>query len=47
MSDMIVKVKKAKRNWWEYNKKKEKIKVEYFPAPGTHSFTYKGKKFFA
>ena len=48
MSDMIVKVKKPKKNYWFSNKgQKEKMKVEYFPAPGTHYFTYQGKKMWA
>lgn len=47
MSEMIVKVKKPKRNWWFEAKKKEKMKVEYYPAPGTHYFTFQGKKFWA
>lgn len=46
MSDCIVKVVKPKRNWWT-PKKKEKTKVEYYPAPGLHYFTYKGKKMWA
>jgi hypothetical protein len=48
MSDMIVKVKKPKKNYWFSNRnQKEKMKVEYFPAPGTHYFTFQGKKFWA
>jgi hypothetical protein len=47
MSDSVVRVKKTKRNWWEPKQQKEKTKVEYFPAPGLHYFTYKGKKFWA
>jgi len=42
LSSCIVKTKKEKRRWWEVEKKK-KTEVEYFPAPGAHSFTYKNK----
>lgn len=47
MSDMIVKVVKPKRTYWGESKKKEKTKVEYYPAPGTHYFSYKNKKMWA
>ena len=46
MTDAVVKVVKKKKNWWE-PKQKEKKTVEYYPAPGTHFFTYKGKKMWA
>ena len=46
MTDAVVKVVNKKKNWWE-PKQKEKKTVEYYPAPGTHFFTYKGKKMWA
>ena len=47
MSDCIVKIVKPKRNWWEPKKQDKKTKVEYYPAPGLHYFSYKGKKMWA
>ncbi len=48
MSDMIVKVKKPKKSYWfSSSKSKEKMKVEYYPAPGTHYFHFNGKKMWA
>jgi len=46
MSDSVVRIVKPKRNWYQ-PKKKEKPKVEYYPAPGLHYFTYKGKRMWA
>jgi len=43
MNDCIVKIAKKKKNWYEPKQQKKKPKVEYYPAPGSHSFTYKGK----
>ena len=47
MSDSIVRIVKKKKNWWTPPTQKEKPKVEYYPAPGMHSFTFKGKKMWA
>jgi hypothetical protein len=47
MTDSVVKVIKKKKNWYEPKKAKEKPTVEYYPAPGTHFFTYLGKKMWA
>ena len=47
MSEVIVKVVKKKRQWYEPKKAKEKTKVEYYPSPGKHFFVYKGKKMWA
>jgi len=46
MSDSVVRIVKKKKEWWQ-PKKKEKPTVEYYPAPGLHYFTYKGKKMWA
>lgn len=42
-------VKKEKRNWWEFKPEDEKKKpeIEYLPGPGTHLFTFNGKKMWA
>jgi Zn-dependent protease with chaperone function len=47
MADVVVKLVKKKRNWYEPKKAKEKPKVEYYPSPGKHFFVYKGKKMWA
>ena len=47
MSDSVVRVVKKKRQWYQPKAAKEKPKIEYYPAPGLHYFTYKGKKMWA
>jgi len=47
MSDCVVKIVKEKRKWYEHKKTKERPKVEYYPAPGSHSFQYRGRKMWA
>ena len=47
MSATIVRTIKKKRNWWEPKQTKEKKKVEFYPAPGTRFFQFKGKKMWA
>lgn len=47
MGQSVVKTIVKKQKWWEPTSAKEKHTVEYIPAPGTHFFSYKGKKFWA
>lgn len=46
MQDAIVRKVQKKKNWW-VPQAKEKPKVEYYPAPGLHYFTFRGKKMWA
>lgn len=47
MNEVQVKIVKKKKKWYEPKQAKEKPKVEYYPAPGQHHFTYKGIKIWA
>ena len=40
MTNSVVRTVKKKSNWWEPETAKEKPKVEYYPAPGTHFFSF-------
>jgi hypothetical protein len=49
MTNMKCQLKPKKWTWW-WNQSKEdnkKPEVEYLPAPGSHIFSYKGKKMWA
>lgn len=48
MNNSEVKVVPRRLQWWqEITQNTFKLNVEYFPAPGSHYFVYKGKKFWA
>ena len=47
MTDCIVKKHIKKRAWHNPKEAKVKKRADYFPAPGSHYFTYKGKTMWA
>lgn len=47
MGQSVVKTVVKQSKWWEPTTAKEKHTVEYIPAPGSHFFSFKGKKFWA